>query len=643
MPSRGVNGPHRSVSLQATAKGFGPASRAMKAPPSKEGATDEPEAMLEAPKEMDSTVVTLDQPVVSMDASSLETAEVAPVTSEDMIEEKPQAGVEVKQEVIIKNLVVERDLPTVEVAASPVVTAAKEDGDTGRASKPTAVPEQEPEPEPEAVMVKEPEPAPEEPESAPEEPSVSAPPPVSASVEEDLMVSVAKEAIELEDRAKQNSLLQSQIQRSVARRKEVEDVIVRELDTLKTRIESEKIEEEARLGQLNLLLSKFEDVIVEKKALLSRESGVLEEMVDLSTKIVENAILRQLEGAISKKKDLITLETELTEEVSTYKLEVQEEIKITESKITRIAELLSSLPRGTDRDAARSYAWLDVEKLEQELLANFDDSVDRSAKLQKLLADFESVLRRRSMVLGEEIKMPNLRAFASSSASTSSALEASEGGGSSSTRKPKKAKREVRPKKETPAFEKTALILRDSSNAEIQKVAFAAVRMASTSIGAALQGVIGSAKRFTTSDEAKESKMALELAGSSINEAAVAVSDAIESMKREWEVAMENPEDEVATDKLVKNTVNAVQNILTSDEVRGNVNRIGTNLKKTSQEVQTAVSVSSSRLAEELESNDSFVEGADGATESVQMLAAAASVAGSRLFEQAKRQMDRGM
>ena len=75
--------------------------------------------------------------------------------------------------------------------------------------------------------------------------------------------------------------------------------------------------------------------------------------------------------------------------------------------------------------------------------------------------------------------------------------------------------------------------------------------------------------------------------------------------------------------------------------VRGNFSSIGANMKKTTDEVKTAATLSTSRIASELSDNDGFQDGAEGTVEGLKVLAAAASVASSRLVDETKKTLDK--
>jgi hypothetical protein len=474
-------------------------------------------------------------------------------------------------------------------------------------------------------------PEPEEEQEQEEEEKLSTEPKSKAeplALEDQLRMQVVKEAATLEARQQQNLLLQTQISRSVARRKDVEDVILRELETLNTRIQTEKGDEEGRLLSLNVLLKKFQEVVTDKEVVIARESKVLEEMLGLSDKITENAILKQLTGAIDKKRDLITLENEILVEIRKYMDEVQSEISLTESKLVRVNDLFNQLPAISDRDAARQYAWLDVEDLEKELSSNFEINRKRSEKLQQLLGNFEKVIQRRGVVLGEvSIPSPSL-------SSTSTSISSSSSNRGSSVSIPL-------PSLDTPVnyikdISETSLALRDSSNDELKRKAVDAITKTSKSFVKLLTGVVNSGKTFATSQEAKDTKMAIELAGEAAGEVGTSLTKTIDSIKLAWSAGM-TADEGVSTEVVFENIKMAFKNVFESKDIKENLKFIGTGIMKTTNEVGTAVKVSSNKIANELACEISFEEGVEGVSEGLKVFAAVTQVATARIVDEASQ------
>ena len=480
----------------------------------------------------------------------------------------------------------EEDRPTIasiKEDAKPVETEPKEDEVSAVAQvKEETEPEQEPEPIP---------------------------------LEEQLRKEVALEATAIEERARQSTLLQTQIQRSVSRRKEVEEIIIRELSVLRDRIQSEKDEESDRYNKLQSLSVNFNNVISDKEELIKRETGLLQEMNDLGTRINEKIILNQLNEAIDKKQNLISIESDILLDLQIGVKQVIEEIELTQSKLDRLQDLLNTLPSVDDRDAVRQYGWLDVEALEKELLSNSEERQERGAKVQLLLEKFEEVIMRRGAVLGEIPRFVN----------EFKTQKINQGDGSSASSTESKSKAPPRVSKNIPSVQETRLVLRDQSNDELRRVALDAVRNTGKSVVKILIGLSETATTFIKSEEAAESKKAIELAANAASEAAEAFSLTIDSIKDTWDDSVGDAAD-------FESLFKGLQSVFKSNQVRDNLSSVGNQLKKSGQEVTTAAKVSSAKVSDEIQSNNGLGDALDDAKEGASLLAAAGAVVGTRVI-----------
>ena len=437
-------------------------------------------------------------------------------------------------------------------------------------------------------------------------------------LEEQLRQEVALEATAIEERARQSTLLQTQIQRSVSRRKEVEEIIIRELSVLRERIQNEKDEESDRYNRLQSLSINFNKVISDKEVIIKRETGLLQEMNDLGTRINEKIILNQLNEAIDKKQNLISIESDIFLDLQVGLKQVTQEIDLTQSKLDRLQDLLKTLPSPDDRDAVRQYGWLDVEALEKELLSNSEERKERGVKVQVLLEKFEEVIMRRGAVLGEIPKFVN--EFKTQKNNQVNNIDSSSSSSESSQSKTPRVSKNI------PSVQETRLVLRDQSNDELQRVALEAVVNTGRSIVKILVGLIDTSSTFLKSEEATDSKKAIELAANAATEAAGSLGQTFETIKDTWDVSVGDAAD-------FESLIKGVQSVFQSKDVKGSLSSVGAQLKKSGQEISTAAQISTSKVGKEIQSNNGLGDALDDAKEGVSLLAAASAVVGTRAIE----------
>jgi hypothetical protein len=196
------------------------------------------------------------------------------------------------------------------------------------------------------------------------------------SAEEKLRLRINKETVTRNERMKGLSLLQKQLSKSVARKQEVEQMLIKEVVTLRNVIDGEIEGEAVRLGELESLYTSFRDLFVSKTVLLDSEVKILEQMKAVRDMVNEQVVLVQLDSAILKKGELISIEKTICTDIKTCLDEVNAEISETKSKIVDLQSVLLSLPSSTDEAgyAARSYSWEEIESLEQKLIQSVEVS-----------------------------------------------------------------------------------------------------------------------------------------------------------------------------------------------------------------------------------------------------------------------------
>ena len=200
-----------------------------------------------------------------------------------------------------------------------------------------------------------------------------------------------------------------------------------------------------------------------------------------------------------------------------------------------------------------------------------------------------------------------------------------QGDGSSASSTESKSKAPPRVSKNIPSVQETRLVLRDQSNDELRRVALDAVRNTGKSVVKILIGLSETATTFIKSEEAAESKKAIELAANAASEAAEAFSLTIDSIKDTWDDSVGDAAD-------FESLFKGLQSVFKSNQVRDNLSSVGNQLKKSGQEVTTAAKVSSAKVSDEIQSNNGLGDALDDAKEGASLLAAAGAVVGTRVI-----------
>jgi vacuolar-type H+-ATPase subunit I/STV1 len=231
--------------------------------------------------------------------------------------------------------------------------------------------------------------------------------PVAAVVtEETLKMKILEETSSREQRLKNLSSLQSKISQSIARKSEVELAIVQEIESLRDSFTKEINIETNRLKQLEKLYQTFIETLIYKKTLLQSECNVLQQMKDVKEKILEKSILEQLENAVVKKDSLIKIEQDICKDINDCSNEINSEIDATRNKLVSLQNAMNALPPSGNASAYRSYSWLEVERLQKGLVSYLEGSMTREGKIRDFVTAFDSLTKRRGLVLGVNTILP---------------------------------------------------------------------------------------------------------------------------------------------------------------------------------------------------------------------------------------------
>ena len=145
-------------------------------------------------------------------------------------------------------------------------------------------------------------------------------------------------------------MLKAQLEKSIAKKREVEDVITNEVETLREKILEVKSLELSRVEQLEILLESLNAASVSKDVEVNENSNILSELVDLRKRVSEDAIASQLDSAISQKAKLVDLEKETLEDIKILAFDVENDFQKARESINTFENVLKSFPSAENND-----------------------------------------------------------------------------------------------------------------------------------------------------------------------------------------------------------------------------------------------------------------------------------------------------
>ncbi|KAH8059096.1 hypothetical protein JL722_5650 [Aureococcus anophagefferens] len=237
-------------------------------------------------------------------------------------------------------------------------------------------------------------PAEEPAEAAPEAPTTTiAPPP-------NLSESVLADFTERSERNLEVARLQTQLERSQLRRKQVEEVVGEELAALRFQLEREVAAEEDRSRSAGALKAQLEAAKRTKADNCAREEQLLVQLQDVAQRTEEAAVAASLAAAIETKAGLVAIELLLIDDVAECVAAVAKEESEIDKRIAAMRTTLASLPAADDADALRLYSWSQVEALQEELRLGALAIAETEASVAALRQRINDALDQRDAVIG---------------------------------------------------------------------------------------------------------------------------------------------------------------------------------------------------------------------------------------------------
>jgi len=222
---------------------------------------------------------------------------------------------------------------------------------------------------------------------------------------------VVKEAVKLSeevladfsertDRTLEVARLQTLLERSQSRRRQVESVVAEELAALRAQLDRELVSERERSLGVGSLLGELERTLEVKRSNVDREKRLLVQLQDVAQRTQEAAIKASIERAVETKAGLVAIEMMLIEDIEECTTQVEVEGREIDRRVRAMTDTRESLPAVDDTAALRSYSWSQVEDLENQLKASAVAVAETDAKVRILRARIADALNQRDAVLG---------------------------------------------------------------------------------------------------------------------------------------------------------------------------------------------------------------------------------------------------
>ena len=423
--------------------------------------------------------------------------------------------------------------------------------------------------------------------------------------EEILREQVQAEYVSRGKRSQELSQLQSQLSRSMKKRKDLEEEIIREIQSLVPRIKEEISKENDRVDQLSSMLTSVKEVLESKKAALSNEKSTLMQMKDVRSKVNEDVVAAGIDLAISKKQNLVEIEEGICSDISSCVINLGAEIDETKNKLNSMKALLGKVPHPDQLkvDEALSYTWSDVEELEGLLLASFESARERDDRLRGFMLFFDKATASRDKVLGTV--------------------------GSTSRQVKADAKQTT-----SPAFALATV----KSDAELSSIAQDAALKASGAVAVLGLSLLDAGFKFLQAREAKEATIAV---GSTITAAATVASSAGKTWNAAVEAWTEATASTTTNDDVpdyFSTFSNGFKAVLGNKKLKEALNELTEGAQKTTSGAGLATSVVVRRVGEELAVAGKWQDSLEDLKESVAVLGKVAFVATSRAANAANNQ-----
>ena len=238
-------------------------------------------------------------------------------------------------------------------------------------------------------------------EAAPEAEVIEEPAPPAPPAPMSLSESVLGEFSARSERNLEVARLQTQLERSQLRRKQVEEVIGEEVAALRFQLEREMAAERDRAASAAQLQQQLADAKAQKMERCRREEQLLVQLQDVRQRTSEDAVAASLAAAIETKAGLVAIELVLIEDVDECSGQIKVEQDQINARIEAMETTLASLPATDDGEALRLYSWQQVEALQAQLAESAIAIAETEASVAALRQRINDALDQRDAVLGD--------------------------------------------------------------------------------------------------------------------------------------------------------------------------------------------------------------------------------------------------
>ncbi len=407
---------------------------------------------------------------------------------------------------------------------------------------------------------------------------------------------ILEEAASREKRKLELNQLETQLSQSLKRKEEVENMISNEINKLKPRLMEELEKESVRLQSLSSLQKSFQSACSSKKDAIKQEENVLSQMKEVRSRIKEDVVAIQLDAAILKKGDLITIEQTINRDIENCVTNIANEIADANSKLSALANVISAMPSGSDTNANRKYTWDDVSSLQSQLSESIQAASARDDKVRQFIKTFDDAMKRRGIVLGEPLPQELVATFQPQQAATVDSRVSVK-----SVMNMKKPTQESLP---TPSILQLAEVLSEKKDEELTKTATRSLTKSGDALLKVSTGLLSASGEYLKTKEAQESKVSLAIAGESISNVAKGFQRAYNAASQVWQdTVVVTPINDGTVDEYSSRISKGVSAVINNKEVKESLANIVNDSKKAVVEFVAAVSLTSSSIGTIANSN----------------------------------------
>jgi hypothetical protein len=407
---------------------------------------------------------------------------------------------------------------------------------------------------------------------------------------------ILEEAASREKRKLELNQLETQLSQSLKRKEEVENMISNEINKMKERLMEELEKESVRLQSLSSLQQLFQSACTSKKDAIKQEENVLSQMKEVRSRIKEDVVAVQLDAAILKKGDLITIEQTINRDIENCVTNIANEIADANSKLSALANVISAMPSGSDTNANRKYTWDDVSSLQSQLSESIQAASARDDKVRLFIKTFDDAMKRRGIVLGQPLPQELVATFQPQQSATVDSRVSVK-----SVMNMKKPTQESLP---TPSILQLAEVLSEKKDEELTKTATRSLTKSGDALLKVSTGLLSASGEYLKTKEAQESKVSLAIAGESISNVAKGFQRAYNAANQVWQdTVVVTPINDGTVDEYSSRVSKGVSAVINSEEVKESLANIVNDSKKAVVEFVAAVSLTSSSIGTIANSN----------------------------------------